>query len=1265
VQTSGSKGRSPSTSRLESVISDDRRGGRESGEQIARGVAGWIGWVVMAIGGLVLAAWWLHIDLGIPTASMKANTALALAMAGVAVRRYSRSGGTRWSRRAALVCSALVLAIGAATSLEWLLDVDLGIDTLLVHDEHPTGVAGVAGRMAPTAAGCLVLLGAALLLMRRDTRRSARITHVLALIVGLVSLVAIIGYVYDVGPTFGLARYTTQMAIHTALAFLLLSAAIQLSRPGHFLVGLATSDRAAGVLMRRLLPASVLLPVAVGWLRLVGQRAGFYDTELGLALYCTANLTIFATLVAWIAGAVEHQDQARRAIDRKLQQAHHELETRVQERTAELSELNRQLHQEVAERERAQKAEQASTELIKATIESASYAVITTALDGTIVGFNSTAERLLGWRADELIGRHTPAIIHDDREMAERAAALSGELGVLIRPGPEVLHARLARGLVEEAEWTYVRKDGSRFPVLASMSVLRDAAGEPHGYVGIARDQTEQHRIDAEVRELRRALEFAVEGVARLDQDGRFVSANAAYAAALGCTCDELVGMAWPQTIESDHIDEMKDAYARMRANGKVEIETVGVRRDGATFDQWIVLVPIRDQRGEFTGHYCFSKDISQQKQAERDLHAAKRAAEAAMRARSQFLARMSHEIRTPMNGALGMVELALHTDLSAQQREYLHTAHASANDLLRLIDDILDFAKIDAGHLRLERNPFRLRSCLGATMKSLAHRAQTKRLALQIDVPPDVPERLLGDPQRLGQVLINLVGNAIKFTERGHIRLTVSRTGMLRGAPLLRFSVTDTGIGIPAEEQQHIFDEFTQADERVSSRYGGTGLGLTISRQLVQLMDGDIGVFSEPGRGSTFWFTARIEAASEMEDGEEDPLADLRGRGVLVIDDDTERRRMAADLLEAWGLRATGIAPGERDTDGREGRAFALVHDDVLERHPETSLSAIGDDTPVIVVGAAPVGLACLENRSGAVVPLLWPITASALHDAAATAMDVAIPSGARERRASLSGMGRGLRVLLAEDHPVNRKLAISVLEKAGHQVVAVEEGRSAVEAVARGGIDVVLMDVQMPIMDGLTAARLIRASEEADGEHIPIIALTAQAMRDERERGIAAGMDGYIVKPFQARTLIAEIETVVAHTIARRRVSDTVPDPVPAEPAPQADPVFDHAGALDRISGDKQLLGELLAIFLEDVPIKRGSIKNALASGDDQLLARSAHNLRGALLTLAARPAAQAARELEDAARKGGPRSAAAMALEFELELLVNELSRVVAQP
>jgi two-component system, sensor histidine kinase and response regulator len=651
-------------------------------------------------------------------------------------------------------------------------------------------------------------------------------------------------------------------------------------------------------------------------------------------------------------------------------------------------------------------------------------------------------------------------------------------------------------------------------------------------------------------------------------------------------------------------------------------------------------------------------QDVSQHKQAERDLHAARRAAEAAMRARSQFLARMSHEIRTPMNGALGMVELALHTDLTPQQRDYLHAAHASASDLLRLIDDILDFAKIDAGHMRLENGPFRLRSCLGSTMKSLAHRAQTKRLALQIDVPPDVPERLMGDPQRLGQVLINLVGNAIKFTERGHIRLSVTRAGTLRGAPLLRFSVTDTGIGIPRDEQRLIFDEFMQAGDRVASRYGGTGLGLAISRQLVQLMDGDIGVDSEVGRGSTFWFTARLETASDTDD-EDDPLADLRGRGVLVIDDDQERRRMVADLLEAWGLKANGAAPG-CDPEGPEGRAFALVHEDVLERYPDTCLSATAHDTPVIVIGSAPVGLACLDSRPGAVVPLLWPLTASALHDAAATAMDAG--GGARARRASLSGLGGGLRVLLAEDHPVNRKLAISVLERAGHQVFAVEDGRAAVEAVARGGIDVVLMDVQMPIMDGLSAARSIREREQTDGDHIPIIALTAQAMRDERERGIAAGMDAYIVKPFQARTLIAEIETVVAHTSGRRRVSDAVPDAA-AEPA--SAPVFDHACALDRISGDKQLLDELIALFLEDMPVKRGSIKSALAAGDDLLLERNAHNLRGALLTLSARPAAQAARDLEDAARTGGPRSAAAMALEFELELLVNELSQVVERP
>jgi hypothetical protein len=1213
--------------------------------------ARWLGYIVAAAGAAVLAGWWLGIEvlthLSLPNAQMKSNTAFALAMSGLSLARCAQVGGTRSSCWAARLASALVVAIGALTLIEWGLGADLGVDTLLAGDARPRG--GFApGRMAPTTALCLTLVGAAQLLLGGG-RRASGLAHVLALVSGLIALVGMIGHLYGVGPTLGLARYTTQMAVHTALSFLVLSLGVQLARPDHGLVRLATSDRAAGVVVRRLFPAALLLPIVIGWIRLEGQRAGLYDTELGLALYCTANVTILATLVAWIASVVDRQDEARRDSDRRLREAHDHLEIRVEERTAALRALNQRLHGEVAERERAQEAERASTELIKLTLDSADHAVITTSLDGTIVGFNPEAERLLGWRAGEVIGQVTPAVFHDPDEVVARAAQLTRELGVPVAPGPDAFLARLRNGLPEEAEWTYVRKDGGRLPVLLSVTSLRDGAGEPRGYVGIARDQSERRRADAEVRELRRAFEYAVEGVARLDREGRYVAANAAYAAMLGCASEELIGLSWAQTIDADDLDLIRD--------DKVERETVGIRHDGTTFDERVVLVAVHDEQGQPAGHYCFSKDITAQKQGERDLRAAKRAAETAMRARSDFLARMSHEIRTPMNGVLGMIDLALKTELTAQQRDFIHTANMSATSLLRLIDDILDFAKIDAGHLSLARSSFRLRSCLGATMKSLAHRARTKGLDLVIDVPPSVPERLVGDPQRLGQILINLIGNAIKFTERGSIRLSLVPAGDQGGDPVLRFAVADTGVGIPLDKHAVIFEDFNQADHRVASRYGGTGLGLAISRQLVQLMHGEIGVDSEPGRGSTFWFTARMERDDSAE-SEGDPVQGLRGSRVLVIDDQADRRRTVCDLLEAWEMHPCGTRPDQvAQTAGDHD--FALIHGDVVEREGDAWLSALTLDVPLILVGSMLSGRDCLSGRAGAVVPLLWPLTASTLQDAVASALDPSRRPAGRAQQVSTPGSARGLRVLLAEDHPVNRKLAVAVLERAGYEVVAVEDGRAAVAAAERGGFDLLLMDVQMPVMDGLTASRLIRERERARGGRLPIIALTAQAMREERERGFAAGVDGYVSKPFQAEALLAEIGAVVVRS-AGWRTSDDVSAQVAS--AAERAPVFDRDRALRQIDGDEELLAELVEIFLADVVGKREAMRAALAAEDSTLLARTAHSLRGALLTLAALPAAQVAREIEESVESGATAAAAAMALEFELQLLMEELGRAV---
>ncbi|HWM87435.1 MAG TPA: ATP-binding protein, partial [Kofleriaceae bacterium] len=737
---------------------------------------------------------------------------------------------------------------------------------------------------------------------------------------------------------------------------------------------------------------------------------------------------------------------------------------------------------------------------------------------------------------------------------------------------------------------------------------------------------------------------------ARVDAQGKFIMVNAAYAAMLGRSREEMVGRPWQCTVQADQIGAMEQATARMLASGKVQTETVGVRGDGSTFDKHIVMVAVRGSGGEPSGHYCFSKDISNQKQAQRDLVRAKLAAEAAMRARSDFLARMSHEIRTPMNGVIGMAQLALETELTLQQREYVETARSSAASLLHLIDDILDFTKIDSGHLRLETIPFQLRSCLGSALKGLAQRAHSKGLTFLIDIPPAVPERLIGDPQRLAQIAINLVGNAIKFTERGQICLSVA-VEERRGGLFFRFGVTDSGIGVDEDKQKAIFEDFAQADDGVTRRYGGTGLGLAICRQLVHLMGGEIGVESAPGQGSTFWFTARMELASET-GSEDDALAALRGKRVLIVELDENRRRVVGDLMRAWGMEPL-LPDGE---DPGEPPDFALVAAQIIEqRGVAAALTGIDHATPVLAVGPTGSPANTFANRWGGVVPVSWPITVTGLHDATVDVSSASVSPGLVQP--AVAQPARRLRILLAEDHPVNRKLATAVLERAGHGVNAVEDGRAAVTFALANDIDLVLMDVQMPIMDGVTATRLIRQSRPGGRGSVPIIGLTAQAMAEDRERGLEAGMDSYVVKPFEKAAFLAEIDRVVNRT-GRRRAggrdrprSETVSRP------------FDQALLLDRIGGDQDLLRLLIETFLDDLPGKRDALVGALAAGECRELERVAHTLRGALLSLAATPSAEAARLLELGAADSSPSLAAqAAALQYELDRLVPALKTTV---
>ncbi|MBL8429287.1 MAG: response regulator [Dechloromonas sp.] len=743
---------------------------------------------------------------------------------------------------------------------------------------------------------------------------------------------------------------------------------------------------------------------------------------------------------------------------------------------------------------------------------------------GTILYANDRFCDISGYAREELLGRNH-RIINSGTHPPE-----------LFRD----MWQTISLGQVWHGEICNRARDGGLYWVNATIVPLPNAAGEPERHIAIRTDITDRKRIEAQLSEQLHLVEELIEAIPLpvylKDTAGRYVRLNRAFELFFQIDRSEVLGHTLSELLPPEdarlHIEKDAELYAR---KGMQVYEASVHSRDGAVHDTVYRKAALTRRDGSVTGLLGVIVDITERKQAEIEVLRAKDAAEAASRAKSDFLANMSHEIRTPMNGVIGMTELALETALTAEQREYMTIAKSSAESLLTIINDILDFSKIEAGKLQVEEISFDLYRLIAEVLKPLGLRAHEKGIELLSEILHDVPRYVQGDPSRIRQVLVNLIGNAIKFTHQGEIALHTGLMQLQDGNAIIHFQVRDTGIGIAPDKLELIFDAFSQEDTSTTRKYGGTGLGLSICRRLVELMGGRMWVQSEQGKGSIFHFSVQLQLSDQATPVVGNKI-ELRGRRILVVDDNATNRRILRGMLHL--LNATPV-----DVDSAQA-ALALMQEGSTQfdcilldaQMPQMDgyelalrLHASHKDLPPMLMlsSGAVRGDAQRCQEAGIAGFFSKPISLDELHAALGrlfdkpSAVDTA-PATQLVTRHSLREALRPLTVLLVEDHPTNQKLALGLLAKWGHEATLAPNGQEALNILETRSFDVILMDMQMPVMGGIEATRRLRARE---AEHrlprTPIIAMTANAMQDDRDACIAAGMDDYLSKPIRVKEL------------------------------------------------------------------------------------------------------------------------------------------------